>query len=124
MGYVTILDENLYRKKELALKRYFRKTYKYLIFEAIPKLKEPGKIDGVYQVELPTEELFKRVYGPMILKFSVKKDIAIIEDIEPTKILLACHQKDLPIYKGIPYDTKKDFEKLKLIEGILCQKKS
>ena len=120
MGYVTILDNNLYKKKQRALAKYFRKAYKYLIFEAVPKLKEPGKIDGLYQVELPVDDLFVKVYGKLILKFSVKNDVAMIEDIEPSGILIACYEKDLPIYRGIPYDTKKDLEKIRIVE-VLCQ---
>ena len=123
MGYVVMLDENLYRKKELALRRYFRRAYKYLIFDAVPKLKQSGKKDGIYQVELPSDELFKKVYGEMVLKFSVKNDVAIIEDVEPSEILLECHQRELPIYKGIPYASKKDLTKLKTMEMLLCQKK-
>jgi hypothetical protein len=121
MGYVTILDNNLYKKKQRALAKYFRGAYKYLIFQAVPKLKEPGKIDGLYQVELPVDDLFVKVYGKLILKFSVKKDIAMIEDIEPNDILIACYEKDLPLYKGIPYDSEKDLKKIKIMEA-LCEK--
>ena len=45
----------------------------------------------------------------------------MIEDIEPNDILIACYEKDLPIYRGIPYDTKKDLEKIKIMEA-LCKK--
>lgn len=121
---ITYLDENAYRKKEKALKRYFMKCYKYLIFDAIPKLKKEGKKDGVYQVDLPIDDLFKGVYGAMTLKFSVRNDVAILEDIEPNNILLACFARDLPTYKGIPYETSKDLKKLKMMEGILCHKKN
>ena len=69
MSFITYLDENLYKKQENALSRYFRKNYKYLIFEVFPKLKEEGKIDGKYEVELPNSILFERVYGKMKLKF-------------------------------------------------------
>ena len=116
MGFVTYLDYNLYRKLEKGLSRYFRRAYKYLIFEATTKLKLPNKIDGIYEVELPTDELFEKVYGKMLLKFSVKNDIAIIEDIQPREFLLKCFQRDLPIYKGVPYDTKKDLFKIKMKE--------
>mgnify|MGYP003295553690 CR=1 FL=1 len=121
MGFITYLDYNLYRKLEKGLSRYFRRAYKYLIFEAVVKLKQPNKIDGIYEVELPTDELVEKVYGKILLKFSVKNDIAIIEDIQPREILLRCYEKDMPIYKGIPYDTKKDLFKIKAMEG-LCQK--
>lgn len=122
MGFVTYLDYNLYRKLEKGLSRYFRRAYKYLIFEAITKLKLPNKIDGIYEVELPTDELFEKVYGKMLLKFSVKNDIAIIEDIQPREFLLKCFQRDLPVYNGVPYDTKKDLFKIKMKEIELNEK--
>lgn len=114
MGIVTYIDENDFIKKQRALRKYFTKCYKYLVFKAIPKLKEPNKKDGVYEVELPSGDLFKRVYGPMKLKFSVQNDIAVLEDITPSELLLNCYMKDLPVYKGLPYDTKKDLFKIKL----------
>lgn len=114
MGIVTYIDENDFIKKQRALRKYFTKCYKYLVFKAIPKLKEPNKKDGVYEVELPSGDLFKRVYGPMKLKFSVQNDIAVLEDITPSELLLNCYMKDLPVYKGLPYDTSKDLFKIKL----------
>lgn len=114
MGIVTYIDQNDFIKKQRALQKYFTKCYKYLIFQAIPKLKEPNKIDGVYEVELPSGELFKRIYGPMKLKFSVQNDIAVLEDITPSDFLLNCYMKDLPVHKGLPYDSKKDLFKIKL----------
>ena len=114
MGIVTYIDENDFIKKQRALQKYFTKCYKYLIFKAIPKLKEPNKKDGIYEVELPSGDLFKRIYGPMKLKFSVQNDIAVLEDITPSELLLNCYMKDLPVYKRLPYDTKKDLFKIKL----------
>ena len=50
----------------------------------------------------------------MKLKFSVQNDIAVLEDITPSELLLNCYMKDLPVYKGLPYDTSKDLFKIKL----------
>ena len=116
---ITFLDENSFRKKQRALARYFRKSYKYLIFKALPTLTKENKTDGIYSLELPTEKLFKKVYGEIILKFSVQNDVAILEDIEPGEILLACYERDIPTYRGIPYNTVKDLKKLKIMEGLL-----
>lgn len=118
---ITILDEVLFAKKINALKRYFMKNYKYLAFEVIPKLKREGKIDGSYKLELPTDALFEKVYGKMQLNFTVKNDVAILEDIIPGEILTACYEKDLPTYKGIPYDTERDLAKIKIMEKLLWQ---
>ena len=119
-SFLLYVNENDFRKKKRALSRYFKKCHKYLIFEAFPKLKQKGKKDGIYELELPSPKLFEKVYGKIMLKFSVKNDVAILEDITPNDILLACYSKDLPTYKGIPYDTKKDLEKIRIVE-VLCQ---
>ena len=119
MGFVSILDENLFRKKKKALRRYFPKAYKYLEFEVTPILMKSNKKDGIYELQLPTDELFNKTYGKMMLKFSVKNDNALIEDIVPNDILIACYEKSLPIYKGVPYSTEKDLKKIKIVERLI-----
>lgn len=119
MKAIIYLDENLYRKKKKALARYFRRNYKYLSMKVIPTLEKEGKKDGVYEIYLPTEELFEKVYGKIYLHFSVKNDVAIIEDILPNDILISCYEKDLPTYKGIPYETIKDLKKIKIAERLI-----
>lgn len=119
MRAITYLDENLYRKKKKALKRYFRKNYKYLEMKVIPKLGKEEKKDGIYELNLPTDELFEKVYGKIYLHFSVKNDVAIIEDILPNDILISCYEKDLPTYKGIPYENKNDLKKIKIVEKMI-----
>lgn len=119
MKAITYLDENLYRKKKKALARYFRRSYKYLSMKVIPTLGKEGKKDGIYEIYLPTEELFEKVYGKIYLHFSVKNDVAIIEDILPDDILISCYEKDLPTYKGIPYETIKDLKKIKIVERLI-----
>lgn len=116
---ILYLDENDFKRKQRALRRYFMKTYKYFIFKFIPTLKKEGKVEGKYEVELPTDKLFKKVYGPIKVLFSVKKDVTVLEDIIPDEILIKCFERDLPIYKGIPYYTKKDLQKIKIAEKII-----
>lgn len=123
MTFLTYLDENEYKKKERALRKYFMKNYKYLIFKVYPKLKKENKKDGSYEITLPTNEIFKRVYGDLKLKFSVKDDIATIEDLEPGELLMNCFFRELPVYKGTPYNTKKDLKKIKMVEAILEEEK-
>lgn len=112
-------NENEFRKRKKALSRYFRKNYKYLMYTVFPKLKEEHKVDGKYELELPTNDLFTRIYGPMKLLFSVKNDITYLEDIIPNNLLTLCYERDLPTYKGIPYASKKDFKKLKIMEKLI-----
>ncbi len=113
---IVILDENLYTKKVKGLRRYFLKSYKALIFDIIPTLKKSGKKDGCYSVLIPTDKMFESVYGKLELYFSVKDDVVIIEDIIPSDILIQCHMKSLPIYKGMPYYRKQDLFKIKVME--------
>jgi len=119
MAIITYLDENEFRKKEKVLRKYFTKNYKYLLFDFYPSLKKEGKQDGIYEVELPTDELFSKVYGKMKLLFSVRKDVAILEDIVPSYILKACFERDIPCYKGIPYKTEDDLKKIKIMERLI-----
>lgn len=121
MKLITFIDKNEYVRKKRVLQKYFKKTNKYLVFEVIPKLKEQNKIDGVYQVELPTDKLFEKVYGKIVLKFSVQNDIAIIETIEPNEILTECYRRELPCYNGIPYANSKDLTKIKIMEKLICE---
>ena len=51
----------------------------------------------------------------MKLKFSVRNDVAILEDITPSEFLLNCYMRDLPVHKGLPYDSKKDLFKIKIL---------
>lgn len=113
---IVYIDENEFKKKLKAIKKYFTGAYKYWIFEVIPKLQKENKIDGKYELELPVSELFKKVYGSVMVLFSVKKDVVILEDIKPSEILTDMHRKELPAYKGVPYRNKKDKFKIELMK--------
>ena len=119
MMFKTIYDENTYRKRERALKRYFKRAHKYLIMKVIPTLNNGNKIDGYYELELPSSKLFQKVYGKMYLRFFVENDVAYFEDILPNDYLMTCYEKDLPVYKGVPYETSKDLKKLKIAERLI-----
>lgn len=115
---LTYLDENEFKKKERALRKYFMGAYKYWIFEAVPKLQRLNKRDGKYELELPVSELFNKVYGIVRILFTVQNDVVILENIEPSEMLLAMHKKDLPTYHGIPYRDKRDKFKIDLMKEI------
>ena len=119
MKAILYLDQNEFNKKHRALRRYFMRSYKYIIFKLIPTLQQEHKEDGKYEVELPINELFKKVYGPMKVLFTVKNDVAIIEDLVPSEILIKCYERNLPIYNGVPYCTTKDLKKIKIMEKLL-----
>lgn len=113
---ITYVDENEFKKKERAIKKYFMGTYKYWIFEVVPKLQKENKKDGKYELELPVSELFNKVYGKVKVLFSVKNDVVILENIIPEEILTDMHRKELPAYKGVPYRNEKDKFKIELMK--------
>lgn len=113
---ITYVDENNFKKKECVLKKYIMGAYKYWIFEAVPILQRENKVDGQYELELPVDKLFEKVYGKLKILFSVKNDIVILEDIVPSEILTAMFMKELPTYKGIPYRNEKDKFKIELMK--------
>ena len=113
---IVYIDENEFKKKERALRKYLVSAYKYWIFDVVPKLQKENKIDGKYEIELPVSNLFKKVYGELKILFTVKNDVVILEDIQPTEILTAMFRKELPTYKGIPYRDAKDKFKIELMK--------
>lgn len=119
MKSIQYLDKNDFNKKYRALRRYFMKSYKYIMFKLIPTLQKEHKQDGHYEVEIPTDELFVKVYGPMKVLFTVSNDVAVLEDIIPSEFLIKCFERSLPVYKGIPYCTIKDLKKIKITEKLL-----
>ena len=76
------VDENEFRKKERSVKKYNMLAYKKLIFEYYPAFRD-GKFSGVvvstnkkehitkYELKLPTDAMFSKVHGDMILHYSV-----------------------------------------------------
>lgn len=112
---ITIMDEIIFTKKLRALKKYFPLTYKYLIFDFFPKLKQNDKKNGIYSVELPTDNNFDKIYGSLIINFTIVEDKINIEDILPSEILLDMYNHPLPVYKGIPFRNEKDYFKLRLL---------
>ena len=113
---ITYLDEVDYKKKERAIRKYFWKTYDYLMEEVIPILQKENKKDGKYKLELPVPNLFKKVYGEVDLLFSVKNDMVILEDITPNELLLEMYNRFLPVHKGIPYRNERDKFKIELLK--------
>lgn len=103
-------------KREKALKKYCMGAYKYWIFDAVPKLQQGNKIDGKYELELPVDKKFQKIYGKVRVLFTVEEDMVVLEDIEPSKMLLDMFRKELPIYKGIPYRNEKDKFKIELMK--------
>ena len=111
---IEYLNENEFRKKEHAIKKYNMLAYKKLLFEFYPALKE-GNFLGVmishsekentskYELKLPTDAMFNKVHGDIVLHYTAyhKQKIIMLENITPDDILTEGHQKELTTYKGV-----------------------
>ena len=127
---IDFIDENDFKKKERSVRKYNMLAYKDLIFKYYPELKkgnyegqkiESNEEDKVvkYELQLATDERFKKVYGPIILHYTVytEKNLILLTDITPNEILIEGHRKELATYKGVPYANNKDLFKIKVMLG-------
>ena len=128
---IEYLNENDFRKKERAVKKYNMLAYKKLIFDFYPGFRE-GKFDGVvvsknkkegitkYELKLPTDSMFSKVYEDIVLHYAVYENqkIVMLNNITPDDILTEGHQKELTTYKGVPVSkshAEKDLFKINLL---------
>jgi hypothetical protein len=128
---IEYLNENEFRKKERAVKKYNMLAYKKLIFEYYPEFRE-GTFNGVaiskntkdgivkYELKLPTDSMFSKVYEDLVLHYTVYENqkIVMLNTITPEDILMEGHQKELTTYKGVPVSkshAEKDMFKINLL---------
>ena len=131
---IEYLNENEFRKKERAVKKYNMLAYKKLIFEFYPSMRE-GEFLGVivsqndkdditkYELKLPTDTMFNKVHGDIILHYSVyhQQKIIMLDNLTPDDILTEGHQKELTTYKGVMVSkthAEKDIFKINLLNMI------
>ena len=108
------MDENNFKKLERSLKKYNMLSYKRLMFDFYPKLRSGnfvGELVSInkheqtetYDLRLPTDSLFVKVYGEVKLNYTVYKDgrVVMLNNLEPKEILLDGHKSELTAYKGI-----------------------
>ena len=128
------LDENDFRKKERSVRKYNMLAYKRLTFTYYPELRAGrflGKIVSKnindktisYELQLPTDELFKKVHGPIILHYTVytEKNIILLTNITPEGILDEGHRAELSTYKGVMIsktNPEKDMFKINLLNTL------
>ena len=130
---IEYLNENAYRKKERAIKKYNMLAYKKLIFDYYPTLRE-GNFLGVltsqneeknilkYESKIPTDKMFNKVHGDIVLHYSVYQDqkIIMLDNLTPDDILTEGHQKELMTYKGVMISkthADKDMFKINLLNS-------
>ena len=111
---IEYLNENEFRKKERSIKKYNMLAYKKLVFEFYPNFRD-GEFKGVvcsknskdgitkYELKLPTDTMFAKVHGDMMLHYTVYENqkIVMLDTITPEDILTEGHQKELTTYKGV-----------------------
>lgn len=131
---IEYVNENEFRKKERAVKKYNMLAYKKLLFDYYPNLRE-GNFQGVlvssnekekidkYELTLPTDKTFTMVHGNITLHYSVylKQKIVMLETLTPEDILTEGHQKELTTYKGVMVSkthAEKDIFKINLLNMI------
>ncbi|MDD4733802.1 MAG: hypothetical protein PHU05_02970 [Bacilli bacterium] len=128
-GYV---NENEFKKLERSLKKYNMLAYKKLYFDYYPSLKEGNFLGEIvnenndelkYQLKLPTDIMFSKVHGDIMLHYIVSKNNKIIklETLTPEDILTEGHQSELETYKGVMISKKnseKDLFKINLLKMI------
>ena len=128
------VNENEYKKKEKAIKKYNMLAYKKLIFEYYNDLRE-GKFQGVcvetdkqngiskYELKLPTDRMFANVHGPLMLHYSVyeKQRMVMLNTLTPEDVLTEGHMEELSTYKGVMVTNshkEKDMFKINLFNAM------
>ena len=128
---VEYLDENDFRKKERSVRKYNMLAYKKLVFEYYPEIRSGNFIGDkiyvnnsddslCYELELPTDDLFKKVHGTIRLHYTVylNKGIILLTNITPEEILEEGHRAELSTYKGVMLsksNPKRDMFKIDLL---------
>ena len=125
------LDENDFRKKERSVRKYNMLAYKKLTFSYYPELRK-GNFLGKevnnnekdkpvsYELNLPTDDLFAKVHGEIMLHYTVylEKHIILLTNITPEGILDEGHRAELSTYKGVMIsktNPEKDMFKINLL---------
>jgi len=125
---IDYINENEFKKKERAIKKYNMLAYKKLLFEYYPSLRE-GNFQGIlvstndndktekYELTLPTDKTFVKVHGNITLHYTVylEQKTVILETLTPEDILTEGHQKELTTYKGVMVSkSHKDLDMFKI----------
>ena len=130
-GYVfEYLNENDFRVKERTVRKYNMLAYKEMTFKFYPKLKTGdflGKSVGenkdgglMYELPLPTDDMFAKVHGIITLHYTVypEKKVILLTNITPEDILEEGHRSELTAYKGVMVsktNKEKDMFKINLL---------
>ena len=125
-------NENEFRKIERSVRKYNMLAYKKLTFDYYPQIKNgefvgklvsEDKTTGVksYDLVLPTDDMFVKVHGEIVLHYSVypDKNIVLLTNITcDDNILEEGHRTELKAYKGVMIskdNPEKDMFKINLL---------
>ena len=111
---IEYLNENEFRKKERAVKKYNMLAYKKLVFDFYPSFRD-GDFKGIivskntkdmitkYELKLPTDRMFAKVHGDVVLHYTVYENQKLVkhDTLTPKHILTEWLQKELSTYKGV-----------------------
>ena len=129
-GYIfEYQDENEFRKKERSVRKYNMLAYKKLTFDYYPELRngnflgkmiKEDKDTKSYELILPTDDMFVKVHGEIVLHYTVymDKNIILLANITPDGILEEGHRAELTAYKGVMIsktNPEKDMFKINLL---------
>ena len=108
------LNEAEFKKRERSVKKYNMFAFKKLIFDFYPEMKEGNFLGNVisedkekgtisYELSLPTDDLFVKVHGEIVLHYDVynNKNIILLKKITPEDLLIEGHNTELGAYKGV-----------------------
>ena len=125
------LNEAEFKKRERSVRKYNMLAFKKLIFDFYPEMKEGNFLGSLvfedkeknidsYELVLPTDEMFTKVHGEIILHYDVYKDkhIILLKTITPEDLLLEGHKTELGAYKGVMIskeNAEKDMFKINLL---------
>ena len=131
---IDYLNENSFKQKESSLKKYNMLAYKKLIYEYFPQMREGNFLGNMtnfnnelnsqtFELMLPTDSLFVKVHGPMILHYTVylSQNLIMLKTITPEDILNEGHKTELRAYKGVMVsrnNASKDLFKIQLLNSL------
>ena len=137
MKYLYIIDylnENNFKQKESTLKKYNMLAYKKLVYEYFPQMREGNFLGNMisfneeinsksFELMLPTDALFVKVHGPMVLHYTVyiSQNLIMLKTITPEAILNEGHKTELKAYKGVMVsrnNASKDLFKIQLLNSL------
>ena len=128
------INENEFKQLERSIKKYNMLAYKKLYFEYYPALKEGNFLGNItskneetgdiyYELCLPTDVMFQKVHGKIVLFYIVNLENKTVklDKFEPFEILSEGHASELVTYKGVMVSKKhsdKDMFKINLLNLI------